>query len=104
MLAAEDRLLAWSRDTAGPVVDPEAVRIAQARLPGRDYPLDPEDQAPAAVTVTTSGRVLDVLVGPAGTGKTTTMAGVRAMWEAEHGLGVGPRVGPLGAGCARPRR
>ena len=104
VLAAEDRLLAWSRDTAGPVVDPEAVRIAQARLPGRDYPLDPEDQAPAAATVTTSGRMLDVLVGPAGTGKTSTMAGVRAIWEAEQRPGVGPRVGPFGAGCAGPRR
>src|SRR5664279_12824 len=88
VLAAEDRLLARSRDTAGPGVDPDlAVRTAQAPLPGRDHPLDPEDQAPAAVTVTTSGRVLDVLVGPAGTGKTTTMAGVRAVWEAEHGPG-----------------
>ena len=49
--------------------------------------LDPDDQAPAAVAVVTSGRVVDVLVGPAGTGKTTAMAGVRAMWEAEHGPG-----------------
>ncbi len=29
-----------------------------------------------------------MLVGPAGTGKTTTMAGVRTMWEAEHGPGT----------------
>ena len=43
---------------------------------------------PAAVQIVTSGRVVDVLVGPAGTGKTTTMAGVRAMWEAEHGPGT----------------
>ena len=28
-----------------------------------------------------------MLVGPAGTGKTTSMAGVRAMWEAEYGPG-----------------
>ena len=37
--------------------------------------------------IVTSGRVVDVLVGPAGTGKTTSMAGVRAMWEAEYGPG-----------------
>ena len=46
-----------------------------------------EDQAPAAIQVVTSGRVVDVLVGPAGTGKTTSMAGVRAMWETQHGPG-----------------
>ena len=57
-------------------------------MPGRDYALAAEDQAPAAVQIVTSGRVVDVLVGPAGTGKTTTMAGVRAMWEAEHGPGT----------------
>ena len=27
------------------------------------------------------------LVGPAGTGKSTTLAGLRAVWEAEHGPG-----------------
>ena len=37
--------------------------------------------------IATSGRRLDVLVGPAGTGKSTTMAGLRAVWEAEHGAG-----------------
>ena len=44
--------------------------------------------------IATSGRSLDVLVGPAGTGKSTTMAGLRAAWEAEHGadsvLGLAP--------------
>ena len=37
--------------------------------------------------IATSGRRLDVLVGPAGTGKSTAMAGLRAAWEAEHGAG-----------------
>ncbi len=52
------------------------------------------DQALAVEQIATSGRVLDVLVGPAGTGKTTTLAGLRAVWEAEHGPGsvVGPRA------------
>ena len=44
--------------------------------------------------IATSGRRLDVLVGPAGTGKSTAMAGLRAAWEAEHGadsvLGLAP--------------
>ena len=58
----------------------------KAFLPGRDYGLN-ADQAVAVEKVATSGRALDVLVGPAGTGKSTTMAGLRAAWEAEHGAG-----------------
>jgi hypothetical protein len=45
------------------------------------------DQNVAVEQIATSGRRLDVLVGPAGTGKSTTMAGLRAVWEAEHGAG-----------------
>jgi hypothetical protein len=42
------------------------------------------EQQAAVAAVVTSGRVLDVLVGPAGTGKSTAMAGVRAAWEAAY--------------------
>jgi len=45
------------------------------------------DQALAIEAIVTSGRRLDLLVGPAGTGKTTTMAGLASAWEAEHGKG-----------------
>ena len=45
------------------------------------------DQAVAVEAVATSGRLVDLLVGPAGSGKTTTMAALRAVWEAEHGPG-----------------
>ena len=45
------------------------------------------DQTVAVEQIATSGRRLDVLVGPAGTGKSTTMAGLRAVWETEHGAG-----------------
>ncbi|WP_235509276.1 MobF family relaxase [Terrabacter sp. Soil810] len=45
------------------------------------------EQAAAVFAVVTSGRRLDLIVGAAGTGKSTTMAGVRAAWEAAHGLG-----------------
>ncbi|NNN22603.1 MAG: AAA family ATPase [Acidimicrobiales bacterium] len=41
----------------------------------------------AVEKIATSGRVLDVLVGPAGTGKSTTMAGLRSLWESEYGVG-----------------
>jgi hypothetical protein len=58
--------------------------VTEANLPGRDHSLS-LDQAVAVEQIATSGRSLDVLVGPAGTGKSTTMAGLRAAWEAEHG-------------------
>jgi hypothetical protein len=34
-----------------------------------------------------SGRVLDLLIGPAGTGKTASLAGLRAAWEPQYGPG-----------------
>jgi ATP-dependent exoDNAse (exonuclease V) alpha subunit len=60
--------------------------VAEAKLPGRDYGLS-LDQALAVEKIATSSRPLDVLVGPAGTGKSTAMAGLRAVWEAAHGEG-----------------
>ena len=88
VLAAEDQLLRLGQDRSGPAVDPDrARRVAGQDLPGRHHALAAEDQRPAAVQIVTSGLVVDVLVGPAGTGKTTTMAGVRAIWEAEYGPG-----------------
>jgi conjugative relaxase-like TrwC/TraI family protein len=87
LLDAEARLLDAGRCSTAPVVSVATVaRAGEALLPGRDYPLS-TDQALAVEKVATSGRALDVLVGPAGTGKSTTMAGLRAAWEAEHGAG-----------------
>ncbi len=82
-------MLRLADDRTGPAVGQDrADRIAAQPLADREYALAGEDQAPAAVRIVTSGRVVDVLVGPAGTGKTTTMAGIRAMWEAQHGPGA----------------
>jgi hypothetical protein len=87
LLDAESRLLDAGRVTTGPAVQRAIVAmVAEANLPGKDYPLS-TDQAVAVEEVATSGRVLDVLVGPAGTGKTSSMAGLRAMWEQHHGAG-----------------
>jgi conjugative relaxase-like TrwC/TraI family protein len=87
LLEAESRLLNAGRQTGGPDVARSIVASATAaNLPGRDHPLS-IDQALAVEQIATSGRSLDVLVGPAGTGKSTTMAGLRAVWEAEHGTG-----------------
>jgi conjugative relaxase-like TrwC/TraI family protein len=87
LLDAEARLLDAGRATTGPTVDRATVAaVAEANLPGKEYALS-TDQAVAVESIATSGRVLDVLVGPAGTGKSSSMAGLRAMWESQHGPG-----------------
>jgi conjugative relaxase-like TrwC/TraI family protein len=78
ILDAERRLLAAGRDTTAPTT--HAAGLQQGG--GLD-----EDQAAAADAVATSGRVVDVLVGPAGSGKTATLAALRQAWEQQHGPG-----------------
>jgi hypothetical protein len=86
ILDAEARLLDAARTMGGPRVDPDlAERVLAARAPD-GHPLG-EDQAAAVYAVATSSRQLDLLVGPAGAGKTTTLDALRAAWEAEHGTG-----------------
>ena len=98
LVDAEARLLAAGRCREAPAVSMATVaRTCQGRLPGRAYGLS-TDQALAVEKVATSGRALDVLVGPSGTGKSTTMAGLRAVWEAEHGPGSVLGPGPDGGG------
>ncbi len=97
LLDAEARLFEVGRKTDGPVTTVGTVaRVADANLPGRDYTMS-SDQALAVEKTATSGRRLDVLVGPAGTGKSTTMAGLRAAWEAEHGPGSVVGLAPSAA-------
>jgi hypothetical protein len=87
LLDAEARLLdAGQRLDAAVVSRATVARITAQRLPGRTFKLS-IDQALCVEQITTSGRVLDVLVGPAGTGKSTAMAGLRAAWEVEHRAG-----------------
>jgi len=97
LLDAETRLLDAGRATDGPVVGVATVAaVSEANLPGRDY-APSIDQALAVEKIATSGRPLDVLVGPAGTGKTSTMAALRAAWETEHGPGSVVGLAPSAA-------
>ncbi|NNN09475.1 MAG: relaxase domain-containing protein [Acidimicrobiaceae bacterium] len=94
LLDAEARLLDAGQRLDGSVVSSATVaEVTQQRLPGKTFKLS-VDQAHAVEQITTSGRALDLLVGPAGTGKSTTMAGLRAAWESEHGadsvIGLAP--------------
>ncbi|MHB8335583.1 MAG: MobF family relaxase [Acidimicrobiales bacterium] len=94
LLDAEARLLTASQRLDATVVSRATVADVAARpLLGRTFTLS-TDQALAVEQITTSGRALDLLVGPAGTGKSTTMAGLRATWEKEYGprsvIGLAP--------------
>ena len=87
LLEAEARLVESAQRSGGPTVTTATVaRITEENLPGRNHRLS-VDQAVAVEKVATSTRWVDVLVGPAGTGKSTTLAGLKAVWEAEHGPG-----------------
>lgn len=86
LLDAEARLLAEAAASDGPTAPtPEVPDVDEAVASARAV-LSPE-QAAAVSAVVTSGHRLDLIVGAAGTGKSTTMAGVRAAWEAAHGPG-----------------
>ncbi|OUZ07047.1 conjugal transfer protein [Aeromicrobium sp. PE09-221] len=86
LLAAEDRLLDRSRTTTGPTVPLATVEKVTPK-PDQDGRMLGEDQADALTKIAVSGRMLDVLVGPAGAGKTTAMNALRRAWEKEHGAG-----------------
>lgn len=87
LLEAEARLLEASRRADGPRTGiREVVDVAETDLPGRAHGLS-ADQARAVEQIATSGRALDLLVGPAGTGKSTSMSGLRAVWERRFGAG-----------------
>ncbi len=87
ILDAETRLLEASRDATGPCLTVNVVGDVLATAPGAGgHPLTSE-QAGVVHSIAGSGRVLDLLVGPAGTGKTRTLATVRGAWEAKYGRG-----------------
>jgi conjugative relaxase-like TrwC/TraI family protein len=85
------------------ILDAEALLLAATRQPGPRlaetlldrYTLWPQadgtvlgdDQAVAVRRIARSGRTLDVLVGPAGAGKTATLRALRTMWEGHQGPG-----------------
>lgn len=68
VLAAEDRLLARSREQVAPRL--ADATIAHALQPRRGRALG-DDQRAALAAIASSGRMLDLLVGPAGAGNTT---------------------------------
>jgi hypothetical protein len=66
----------------GPGVQAQSAAVVIDQAP--DWRRLPVGQAQDVQDVVASGRVLDGLVGAAGTGKSTTMAGVRQVWEGHY--------------------
>ena len=77
ILDAEAHLLA-----AGRRLDAPTATVSAGSLGRLSY-----EQSDAVAKIARSGRRVDVLVGPAGAGKSTTMAGLRHAWESIHGPG-----------------
>jgi len=86
LLDAEERLLTASHATAAPVVSAATLGYAERARRNRGIELG-ADQRAALQSIATSARSLDVLIGPAGSGKTTAMHALRLAWEHEHGRG-----------------
>ncbi len=93
LLDAESRLLERAALLTAPRVSLGSA--ASSRLPGGGRLAD--DQLAALSSVAGSGRVIDVLVGPAGAGKTTAMNALRRAWESAHGVGSVVGLAPSAA-------
>ena len=110
LLDAEQGLLAAAADGTGPQARATTALDLPEPLPhlgpttGQRLPTTAppglglaEDQAAAVAALADSGRRVDVLVGPAGAGKTTTLRALRAVWEAAHGPGSVLALAPSAA-------
>ncbi len=87
LLEAEARLVDAGRCLTGPRLTTRLVAEGDDSTTVRPGRRSSAEQASAVAQIVTSGRVVDVLVGPAGTGKSTTMGGLRTAWEHQYGAG-----------------
>jgi conjugative relaxase-like TrwC/TraI family protein len=105
LLAAEDRLLARCEDRTAPAVGGEVIE----RVVRKEHLLSAE-QVETLARIAVSGRQVDLLVGPAGAGKTTAMHTLKTAWTNAHGAGSVVGLAPsavaaqvlaedLGIGC-----
>src|SRR5690625_3257276 len=92
ILDAEGRLLTHSQDDGGPALTARLVARHTSRKIG-GVRLAP-DQAVAITRIARSGLTLDLLVGPAGSGKTTALCALHRAWTAAQGrdsvIGLAP--------------
>ncbi|MGE0306832.1 MAG: MobF family relaxase [Acidimicrobiia bacterium] len=83
ILAAEDRLLARGENRSSPVLDLEVIEaVSEREVLGH---LLSAEQVGTLTAIGVSGRQVDLLIGPAGAGKTTAMRALHAAWTSVHG-------------------
>lgn len=108
ILDAEDYLLSQAAVDDRTKITEAAVEAA-IDVGADGHALSP-DQAAAVRSIATSGRGVDVLIGPAGTGKTTTLQALAKAWGTEQGdasvIGLAPSAaaadvlaGSIGIDC-----
>ncbi|MBB4734716.1 conjugative relaxase-like TrwC/TraI family protein [Micrococcus cohnii] len=99
----ESFLMDRVRADDAPVIDPATVSGQVAAVTTKDGHTLSADQARATEHVLSSPAGIDAIIGPAGTGKTTTMAAVAELWSREHGDGsvVGLAPSAVAAGVLR---
>jgi hypothetical protein len=76
-LASERRVVVGARQETAPKLDGPQLEVLRVELAARGLG---EDQAAAVLGVMSSGRAGDVLIGPAGTGKSRTVAELAEVW------------------------
>lgn len=81
-------LISRAESDSGPSIeDPEDVAASlDAWRSDEGYPLS-EDQRQASAEVLESSAGISAIIGPAGTGKTTTMSAITDAWQQSHGEG-----------------
>ncbi|GGD24540.1 hypothetical protein GCM10007231_24660 [Nocardioides daphniae] len=95
ILAAEDRLLARGEHRDAPVVALDVIEsVARSEVPGHRLG---NEQTATLASIAVSGRQVDLLIGPAGAGKTTTMRALHQAWTKVHGRGSVVGLAPSAA-------
>lgn len=92
VLDSEARLLARAVGSSGPAVPTQVVERELQRQPHLS-----KEQREAVHSISRSARQVDLLVGPAGAGKTTTMCALRSAWMADRGRGSVVGLAPSAA-------
>lgn len=81
-LSTENRIVVGARQQTAPRVQGPELELLRVELGSAGLG---EDQAAAVLGVMASGRAGDVLIGPAGAGKSHTVGVLARTWEAHHG-------------------
>ncbi|MFJ6377987.1 MobF family relaxase [Pseudarthrobacter oxydans] len=96
-LAYEHAVMAARTDDGGPAVRADVIMDLLDRVQQPESRVLHSDQRAAVADVVLSGNRLDAIVGPAGTGKTTTLSAIKAVWESEYGAGSVVGLAPAAA-------